>query len=349
MLKRDKNAPVLYELIRNRQGSPPTTSQADDEQSDGKTSARAGAEVRRKPARDRPAKPAPAREESEAELDEELEQELEDDYEEVDALDDDEEYEYDEYDEEEDDDELEGGYGESEDEDEDAELEDEYDEDEEGAEYELAEDDEESGPLARLSPGQAVRIPVGYIAIGVAVVAIVVVGAYVAGYKKREALAEAERRAEAERQLEQTPDPLVTLSQQSGTAIDPVAPRSETRRTEPAPARPSGPRLHVVDSRADDPRQPGLNYLVVATLPEDEARRAAEFLVSRGLEIALVSVNNRSARHEVVVLQGLTREQFRQAQGTRLEQLVGQLGREYRRDHRGIEFYDVYWKKYTAG
>ncbi len=341
MLKRDKNAPVLYELIRNRQGSPPSTSAADDQQPDEKTSPRAGdsngsaTKTKKAP----PAKRPPPEPEYEAE-----EEELEDgyEYEEVDVLDEDEDDE--EYAEAEDG--VEYEYEEEEDEDED-DPEPALEASEADVEYD--DDDEDPATLTKLSPGQAVRIPVGYVGIGLAIAAIVVVGAYVAGYKKRESLADAERRAEAERLLDQTADPLVALSPGSAAAAETTAPvtRTPARASNPAPQ----PRklLHIVTAPGDDPRQEGLNYLVVATLPTDEARKAGEFLVSRGLEIALVSINNRSSRQEVVVLQGLTREQFRQAQGTQLEQLVSQLGREYRRDHRGIEFYDVYWKKYTTG
>ena len=62
--------------------------------------------------------------------------------------------------------------------------------------------DDESGLaiLAWLSPGKIVKLPVGYMFFAGAGILVIIIGAYVAGYKKMEHQSDAQRRAEAQRE-----------------------------------------------------------------------------------------------------------------------------------------------------
>lgn len=99
-----------------------------------------------------------------------------------------------------------------------------------------------------------------------------------------------------------------------------------------------------------DPRQVDMNYLIAATLPADEAQRAAQFLAGHGLAVALAPVNNRSSRREVVVLSGITREQYRQGDlRLQIEERVKSIGREFASEHRGgDDFASCWWKKFSG-
>lgn len=101
-------------------------------------------------------------------------------------------------------------------------------------------------------------------------------------------------------------------------------------------------------SAATDPREPGLNYLIAATLPIDEARRAADFLSSKGLEIGIIPVDNRPSLRWVVVLEGIAAKDLGGSAARSLERRIQDLGREYRDLHKGpTVFNDPWWKKHA--
>lgn len=213
-----------------------------------------------------------------------------------------------------------------------------------------------------LSPGKIVKMPVGYMFFAGAAILAIVFAAYVAGYKKMETKSEAQRRAIVERDFENPVDPLIGLrlqnqaagaaAQFTGTvAASPTQPMANAPRSiaQQKPAQtPAG--LIEVTPGTPDPRQSGLNYLVAATLPPDEARKAGEFLVDRGLAVALVRVNNRSSRLEVQILRGISREQYRRGDlKLQIEEQVRSLGRTFARDHRGgDDFGSCWWKKFSG-
>ena len=90
-----------------------------------------------------------------------------------------------------------------------------------------------------------------------------------------------------------------------------------------------------------------LNYLIAATLPRDEGEKAAQFLASRGLEIALVPVDNQGSRWVVVVLQGVAAKDLGGPAARNLEQRLQSLGREYKQMKGPTVFNDPWWKKHT--
>jgi len=213
----------------------------------------------------------------------------------------------------------------------------------------------ESTVLGWLSPGRIVKLPVGYLFFGVAGVLIALFGAYLVGFKRMENLVEAQRRAEVEQEFSSTMDPLVSLRLKEQP--QPVASGGDGKEgasshapvVKPATS-PVIPGVVDIGAGEADPRQPGLNYLVAATLPTGEAKRAAEFLAGKGLAVAMVPVHNRPTRREVIVLEGLSREQYRKgSHKLRLEERVRAVGREFDRDYRGgDDFASCWWKKFNG-
>lgn len=215
-----------------------------------------------------------------------------------------------------------------------------------------AEDDRPAGGGSLFSPGRVVRVPVGYLFFAAAAVLALIVAGYALGYKKRDAEAAAERQREAQRALDGVTDPLQT-AQEPTQGVVPAEGRTAAMPERTAPAVPlrTGPggRVVRIDAPGADPRQPGLNYLVIAFLPEKEAQRAAEFLAGQGLEIGLVKADNRPSWREIVDLQGLEASQLGGDASDRIRQRVTALGREYKRQERGpVDFADAYWKKHQT-
>lgn len=204
------------------------------------------------------------------------------------------------------------------------------------------------------SPGRAIRVPTGYLVPLGLLVLVLIVGAYTTGYQRRKAEETSLQSANAAQDMTALVDPLnqpeparQPAVQQSPTA--PLraaqAPKARETRIPPPVSKPTG--YVLVKSKADDPRQAGLNYLIAATLPPDEAEKAAEFLVSKGLEIAVVSADNASLRW-VVVLQGVAAKDLSGPAAQSLEQRLQTLGREYKQVHKGpTVFNDPWWKKHT--
>ena len=99
-----------------------------------------------------------------------------------------------------------------------------------------------------------------------------------------------------------------------------------------------------------DPRQPGANYLVLATLTEGQATEAVQFLASNGLEAIGVPVGGSSTRYRIVSL-GLAvpSGQYRATAATRREheRQAAALGARWLKDHQGAsDFSQPQWALY---
>lgn len=218
-----------------------------------------------------------------------------------------------------------------------------------------AEPEETEDRLSWLSPGRVVRIPVGYIIVAALTILALSVGGYMIGYKKREREEARLRELDLSRQFNNVRDPLADgQTQPPGGSAAPASSSvaGSPERTplsissEPSPSGRPG-RVTMVRQPADDPRGAGKNYLVAAQLAPEEAEKAANFLASRGLEIAVVPVDNRSLNWHVVVVQGFGPGDWYGPGGKRLERDLQALGRQYKRDHKGpVDFSDAWWQKY---
>lgn len=222
---------------------------------------------------------------------------------------------------------------------------------------------EDTAVSSWFSPGRAIRVPTGYVVPLGLLVVVLVVGAYATGYRSRKTEELSQKSDSAAQEMAALVDPLNQPAASPPPAATPSN-RSSTQATKPPPTKPvatpktqenkanppAGGRssgVVVVTGAGDDPRQAGLNYLIAATLPLDEAEKAAAFLVSRGLEIAVVPADNRSLRW-VVVLQGVAAKDLSGPSAKALEQRLQTLGREYKQVLKGpTVFNDPWWKKHT--
>ncbi|MCC6969200.1 MAG: hypothetical protein IT434_03180 [Phycisphaerales bacterium] len=106
-----------------------------------------------------------------------------------------------------------------------------------------------------------------------------------------------------------------------------------------------------------DPRQPGMNYMVlVGGLPRDEARTMIAYLSANGLEAVGVPMNvvdragrvvNNQPLFKVVCVGGISRQQFRDKDSARtnLEQAAAGLNERWLRDTKSRwSFAKTYWE-----
>ena len=112
-----------------------------------------------------------------------------------------------------------------------------------------------------LSPGHPVRFPVGYLFIAGAVVAGIMVGTYIFGYRRGDEAAQAgydESLLALARRSEEAPtrDPLIVPGRL-------VAPQEWVTEPPPAVAPPPAPAPGTDAQIFHDPRQPGLTYFVL--------------------------------------------------------------------------------------
>lgn len=234
-----------------------------------------------------------------------------------------------------------------------------------------------------LKPGASVRVPVGYLWVGGALVIGLVVGAFMLGHQA------AENTASRERQLElasQTPsgdglggaalmDPLATQGGGSSGVRQNAEALSEfeggSGRADEQLGRDRGARDSERDSSADrgvnsgngarsvtgsglpnayflggdvsDPRVEGLNYWVIANQAPDEARAISRFLAGQG--VATVVGRTRGGTAEVTTLQGFRRNPALDPQGSILRQRILDLGRVYRSSENGATDFSDMWAK----
>jgi len=96
----------------------------------------------------------------------------------------------------------------------------------------------------------------------------------------------------------------------------------------------------------DDPRQPGMHYFCLATMPPKyraEAEKAVRFLQQNRVDAAIVSVDNRWL--QVIALKGFERSTSPQASD--YKRLLLALGKAWKAEHRGwSDWNDLYAIKY---
>jgi hypothetical protein len=161
------------------------------------------------------------------------------------------------------------------------------------------------------TPGQAIRVPVGYLFFSIALLILVGVGGYTLGYHQHERVVM--KREADERARMRINDPLdyeddsydtLTMGETGGSAGTPnpegQAKQPEPRRSpEPAPRQGVASRVIVVEGGVPDPRRVGMNYIIFAryvstsTQPDAMASsraaaiQAAEFVASHGYEVGV--------------------------------------------------------------
>jgi hypothetical protein len=205
-----------------------------------------------------------------------------------------------------------------------------------------------------------VRVPVNAIYLAIAGLVLVVVLSFAVGsvLSKRQAQQAA---------LRQLPQPIILEPSEvgeGGLLADDVPHAPPTRVADPAPARTqSAPRpgdapcLLPSGWTSGDPRTPGLNYLLLATLTQTESEDAVSFLATHGLETFAIRVENQGPKgnnsgparsYRLYVLKGITSEEYsrRMTARTNIEADVARLGPRWQKERRGSSnFAKPVWEK----
>lgn len=204
----------------------------------------------------------------------------------------------------------------------------------------------EPGPLFA-GPGRVIAVPVGYFWIGAAAAVLLLIAAYVIGYKQHEREAREALHQESQQQFEGVVDPTNTPAPPVKAPVNPGL-ITQTPPNQDALINGSRHELRLVTARtnADDPREPGLNYFIVANLPRAESERAGQFLVSKGVAAMLAPADNRGFC-QVVALRGFPAGTLDEKECVQYKERLRSIGREYKRDQKGpTDFADLFPKKH---
>ena len=186
--------------------------------------------------------------------------------------------------------------------------------------------------LDRLRAGNSLRIPIGYLFVGIPVVLIIIVVAYIFGFSRGET-------APTQTNTAATPDfavndplarPLLDDTSNPTSSAPKSARSSATNPTKPAPST-SALALDIskLGPIESDPRQPGMNYYVVATTHPSGAVRLAEFCREHGLAAFVVEEPDKPHRRQVVLLPGFDREALKSDLAKEFKQMILDVGHKW--------------------
>lgn len=220
----------------------------------------------------------------------------------------------------------------------------------------------ESSPARTLrdlfAPGRTIQIPAGWAFFALAFLLLALILGYFAGYTKRGL----EYRRQAERQAAlDTPsnnqgvirDPLADPDFRSGIATGSNPPAVGRDLTPPnsggtRSGANDGSGAIILEAGDPDPREPGLNYMVVARLPPDFATKAARYLTARGVPALRLAPDNKNWC-KVVALTGFDAEALRGQEAEKLRDRVLTIGRDFKSIERGgDDFSSMYPEKFTG-
>lgn len=96
-----------------------------------------------------------------------------------------------------------------------------------------------------------------------------------------------------------------------------------------------------------DPREPGLNYLIVARYPLEEAQRLIAFLKTQGVEAIGVPSQNRVLYH-VVALPGFDGSEISEGAGARFREEMLRVGQRWKahNNNKGDDLATMYFRKH---
>jgi hypothetical protein len=218
--------------------------------------------------------------------------------------------------------------------------------------------------------GSRKRLPLNASTLSIAAVAFVLIVTLLWATAFKMGQSKAEQAARKELALAGVTDPLLgdkpplnpnlLGSSEPGSQAAPPAPAPQ-KKAAPGPTQPSVPKANPSPPAAPipvgpvtDTRQTGLNYCFAASrLEQEPAERAAAFLRENGVAALAVledgsSGSNNPASWRVVVLQGITGQQYRERAPERLkvEAELVRLGEIYRKDPKGrVDFGQFGWEK----
>lgn len=219
-----------------------------------------------------------------------------------------------------------------------------------------------------VSGGRMIRLPMGWVFVAVAMMVGLCWLAYEGGFRRGKTV---ER---DERLLSQGPiegperDPLLNTSASPATSRPAVVPppkqappvgvvaqpKPSTQPTQGKPLSKEPPAGAPTQATAPqpvqvggDPRIPGLNYFVVARLPQEEAEKAAAFLSARGVSAAVIPSNNPKFMR-VIAVRGFAKADLTGPDASKLKSDIRKAGRSYKAEAKGpTDFSDLYAERHT--
>ncbi len=217
---------------------------------------------------------------------------------------------------------------------------------------------EMSRPLGWLSPGQVVRLPVGYLLIAAAGMVILAVAVFLIGYQTG---GRAERLRAEERIRTYGPpttDPLAGgFVDPAGSAADLGAGAGDASASTPGERTDTQPAVESTarDGASSPPPGPqnrpqstpqrvrGLNYWIVSYTTPEEGERLVQFFAEHGLPARAYPASGGNV--QVWVLRGYTAEERRSAEADAFERRLRQLGRIWKSERGGTDNLDTMWPK----
>jgi hypothetical protein len=170
-------------------------------------------------------------------------------------------------------------------------------------------DDGPSAPklswLDRLRAGHSMRIPVGYIFLGIPAVLLIVVVAYIFGFSRGETGSPTDSDGATPDFAVNDPLARPLLSEPGNPTTDTAAHRAGSNTQ---PTGDSSSRLSFDMSKlgpiTSDPRVKGVRYYVISTTVPEGAERLASFCRENGLPAFVVNDPEKASRRRVIVLPG---------------------------------------------
>jgi hypothetical protein len=205
-----------------------------------------------------------------------------------------------------------------------------------------------------LSPGRVVRLPVGYLLVAAALVVVLVIGAYVTGYRRADRRARADYETALRDRMSSLGGGMVGQDPLMNPVVDPppvsppvelVAQPDTAAASGPGRARPAGGGWGPV---ASDPRQAGRFYFVVAETRPAGATRLAEFCRAEGLEAYVVKGHNDRLRRVIILPGFASRSRSDPAVGAMQESIL-RVGRRWQaRERSGSNLSDAYMAQHAG-
>lgn len=206
--------------------------------------------------------------------------------------------------------------------------------------------------------GSTVRMPVNAVYIASAVMVVLAVVGWSAGWLM------ANRRAD--QSPIPRPDPLITEPGESTTSLPadptPSAPAPEPAKSAPSTEARSATGGVVITPKGmlqGDPRESGLNYLNLAQMYRTEAEAAVKFLSQNGLEAFAIPVDRPAATannpdpsrsfYRLYAAKGISTDEYnkKMTARTNTEAAVARLGLLWQKEHRGSSnFSKPGWEKF---
>ena len=209
--------------------------------------------------------------------------------------------------------------------------------------------------------GGSVRLPISYLYIATAAVALALILVWAVAFKMGGQATERRLGDEMARALPPTIDPLIEPGPANAAPkiTTPKPAPVEARREQRPPPAQAGPSVLTSSGPVpEDPREPGLNYLVLeSNMPRDEAERLVAFLSGNGHDAIGVPMldqegrpTNNPARYRIVLTRGFPGRGFSASASTRDSILseVTRLGATWQQDFKGsTRLSSPQWTKYT--